>query len=270
MSVGFKGPIVGSADAMGGALEGVPLNGFNRSRYVSYFNDFLSPATDFNTLTDWDDNPQGSGSTSVAGASTSNQIGILRLDVTAANQGPIVNHDGGATGNNLPMCVLPTAAVSGVSLESDAVFYARARAADAANSGCFVGLAEHVNTSAILATNAGNAINGDNALGFHIRADSTLSLVATGTAAANVVTHTGPTVGDNQWFEIAVRATGTDRYAGYVRLDGADVFHKVGEGTMSTGWDAALVITFGVLGGGSGDDLDIDFCGFCVKRSLTA
>lgn len=274
----FSGPILGSGDSMGGALEDAPISVLANTQWVEYFNDFSLLDADYDTTTDWSLTQVSSGGTAaIIKTVASSDVGILRLDCPADEDGPIVQLDGSVAAGLSPLGVTPTAATAGSAAATDAIFASRFRIVDVSAQGIFVGLAELNGTSAIIATPEGG-ITSDTHIGFAQKDSDSGAIYFTvaGDADGDAVTVTGSSVipsalSDSEWIEIAVRATGTDRYRGYVRQGGsAGRWRKVADGTLASGntWDAQMLISLANLGGAAGDDLDVDYVYFAQKRDL--
>tara|TARA_R110002020_G_C16062500_1_gene755569 strand:- start:18 stop:857 length:840 start_codon:yes stop_codon:yes gene_type:complete len=274
----FSGPILGSSEAMAGALEDGPIGVVANTQWVEYFNDFSLLDADYDTTTDWSlTQVSGGGSAAIIKTVANSDTGILRLDCPADNDGPIVQLDGSVAAGLSPLGVTPTAAVSGTSAPTDAIFASRFRILDVSGSGVFVGLAELNGTSAIMATPEGG-VTSDTHIGFAQKDSDAGSIYFTvagddDTAAVTDTTVLSSALADSEFVEIAVRATGVDRYRGYVRSGGQDrKWTKVIDGTLASGntWDAQMLISLVNIGGGVGDDLDIDYVYFAQKRDLIA
>ena len=270
----FSGPILGSSESMAGALEDAPIGAFANTQWVEYFNDFSLLDADYDTTTDWSlTQVSGGGSAAIIKTVASSDVGILRLDCPADNDGPIIQVDGSVAAGLSPLGITPTAATAGSAAATDAIFASRFRMLDVSGQGIFVGLAELNATSAIRATPEG-AITSDTHLGF-AQADSDsgaiyFTVAGDDDTAATTDTSVIPSaLADSEWVEVAVRATGTDRYRGYVRSGGQNAkWNKVADGTLSTGWDVQMLISLANIGGGAGDDLDVDYVYFAQKRDL--
>lgn len=273
----FSGPILGSTDSMAGALEDAPIGVYANTQWVEYFNDFNLIDADYIVTTDWSLTQVSSGGSATVLVGANADTGMLRLDCPADNDGPIIQLDGSAAAGSAPLGITPTAATAGSAAATDTIFASRFRMLDASAQGIFVGLAELNATSAIRATPEG-AITSDTHLGF-AQADSDAGAIyftVAGDADGDAVTVTGTSVipdalADSEWIEVAVRATGTDRYRGYVREGGsAGRWRKIADGTLASGntWDAQMLISLANLGGGTGDDLDVDYVYFAQKRDL--
>jgi hypothetical protein len=275
----FSGPILGNADSLAGGLTGAPIGTFGRTQWVSYFNDFTEQDVDYGVFLaagvdvakDWSlTQVSGGGSASVLLDATTADIGVLRLDCPASADGPIVQLDGSTTAGKAPLGVTPAAAVTGTSVASDAIFVSRYRVQDVSAQGTFVGLAELNGTSAVIAT-AGGGITSDTHIGFHHDSSGVVVFTVAGDDDTAAVTTTSSTLTDGDWVEVACRATGTNRYAGYIRTEGSS-WSKITEGVLAAGnvWDAQMLITLANIGGGTGDDLDVDYVALHVRRDLTA
>jgi hypothetical protein len=274
----FSGPILGSTESMAGALEDAPIGVFANTQWVEYFNDFSLLDADYITTTDWSLNQvSGGGSAAIIKTAASSDVGILQLDCPADNDGPIIQLDGSVATGLSPLGVTPTASTAGSAAATDAIFASRFRIWDVSAQGIFVGLAELNATSAIRATPEG-AITSDTHIGF-AQADSdsgAIYFTVAGDDDTAAVTVTGTSVipdglADEEWLEVAVRATGTDRYRGYVRSGGsAGKWNKIADGRLASGntWDAQMLISLANLGAGTGDDLDVDYVYFAQKRDL--
>ena len=273
----FSGPILGSTDSMAGALKDAPIGAFANTQWVEYFNDFSLIDADYVTTTDWSlTQVSGGGSAAILVGATAD-TGILRLDCPADNDGPIIQLDGSAAAGSAPIGITPTASTAGSAAATDAIFASRFRILDVSAQGIFVGLAELNGTSAIRATPEG-AITSDTHIGF-AQADSdsgAIYFTVAGDADGDAVTATGTAVipsalADSEWIEVAVRATGTNNYSGYVRVGGsAGKWREVASGTLASGntWDAQMLISLANIGGAAGDDLDVDYVYFAQKRDL--
>ena len=270
----FSGPILGSSESMAGALEDAPIGAFANTQWVEYFNDFSLRAVDHGATSDWTQTQvSGGGSAGVLTTVAFSDVGILRLDCPADNDGPIVQLDGSVLAGLSPLGITPTAATAGSVAATDAIFASRFRMLDVSAQGIFVGLAELNSESPIRGTPEG-AITSDTHLGF-AQADSDsgaiyFTVAGDDDTAATTDTSVIPSaLADSEWVEVAVRATGTDRYRGYVRSGGQNAkWNKVADGTLSTGWDAQMLISLANIGGGTGDDLDVDYVYFAQKRDL--
>jgi len=270
----WKHPHLGSDSAFAGALENIPLEIANNSDWSVYFNDFTNIDNDYVTTTDWSlTQVSAGGSASVLVDAGTADIGVLRLDCPADEDGPILQYDGSGAAGTSPLGVTPAAAVAGTSIASDAVFGARFRVLDVSAQGIFVGLAELNGSSAVIATPEG-AITSDTHIGFS-KTDAdvgSLTFTASGDADTTADTTTGvATLTDSSWIEVACRATGVNRARGYVRLPGQNTgWKQVADVAMTTDWDAQMLITLANIGAGTGDDLDIDYVWLAVRRELTA
>lgn len=264
-------PVGGAEKALGGALEDIPLEMSGRSPWSQYFNDFQMVDLDYVVTTDWSLTQVTSGSASILVDTATADIGVLRLDVTTADQGPIIQLDSSGTAGQATVGVTPAAAVASTSIASDAMMFARFRILDVSAQGTFVGLAELNGTSAVIATAAGG-ITSDTHIGFHTDASGVLVFTASGdTDTTADTTTTSHTLVDSEWVEVAVRARGVNRATGWVRRDGQNTdWEQVADITTTTSWDAQMLLTLANLGGGAGDDLDVDYVGFAVRRELTA
>tara|TARA_Y100000310_G_scaffold344784_1_gene459489 strand:+ start:1103 stop:1900 length:798 start_codon:yes stop_codon:yes gene_type:complete len=263
---------------MAGALEDAPIGAFANTQWVEYFNDFTSRGNDFNVAanTDWLVTQVSGGGTAVIEVVVGNLgMGVLRLDCPADNDGPIVQYDGLEAAGLSPLGITPIAATAGSAAATDAVFASRFRMLDVSAQGIFVGLAELNATSAIRATPEG-AITSDTHIGF-AQADSDAGAIYftvagdDDTAAVTETSVIASALADSEWIEVAVRATGTDRYRGYVRTGGQKTkWTKVADGILGSGntWDAQMLISLANVAGGTGDDLDVDYVYFSQKRDL--
>ena len=265
----FRGPLLGSSASMAGALENAPIDLLARTQWVTYFNDFTEEDADYDTTADWSlTQVSAGGSASIIDS----PLGILQLDCPADEDGPIVQLDKSATAGNASIGVTPADRVVGTSVNTEAVFASRFRMLDVSAQGIFVGLAELNGSSAVRATPQG-AITSDTHIGF-AQADSdagSIYFTVAGNDDTAAVTETGilsTALADSGWIEVAVRAVGTDKYFGYIRKPGGN-WQEVAKGTLSTGWDAQMLITLANIGGGTGDDLDVDYVMLAVKRDLT-
>ena len=271
MSTSFKGPILGNADSMAGALSGAPVGLFADSRWGVYFNDFNHAGIDYvESIGQWTATPVSFGGTALIVEGNDN--GILRLDCPNNLDGPIVQFDSEAAAGLSILGVTPTAG-SATASESDALFVSRFRISNVLTEGIFVGLAELNASSPVIGT-PGGAITSDTHIGFSQAAGDNGSLIfsaAGSVAAAAEATTSVVTLANLEWVDIAVRARGTGHYAGYVKKGGQNSnWAKVAEGTLASPWNAQMLITFANLGAGTGDDLDIDYCSLSVKRDLIA
>ncbi len=276
----WKGPLLGDSDSMGGALEDFPLGVFADTKYTRYFNDFQNADTDYVTGTNgWTlTQVSGGGSASIIELADTSE-GILRLDCPVDNDGPILQYDMGVTAGLSPIGVTPTAATAGSAVETDALFVCRFRILDVSGQGIFVGLAELNATSAIKATPEG-AITSDTHIGF-AQSDSDVGAIYftvagdDDTAAVTDTSVIGTALTDSEYIEVAVRARGTDKYSAFVKLGGAGRttgadWSKVASGTLASGntWDAQMLISLCNIGGGTTDDLDVDYVTLLQKRDL--
>lgn len=267
----FEGPILGSGSSMAGALRDGPIDLFARSPWSVYFNDFQLIDVDYVTTTDWSlTQVSGGGSASILVNSATADIGVLRLDCPTNLDGPIVQLDGSGSAGTAPIGVTPAAATSGTSIATDAIFAARYRILDVSAQGTFVGLAELNGSSAVIAQPTGG-ITSDTHIGFHTDSTGAMIFTTAGNDDTAASTTTGfHTLTDSDWIEVAVRATGTTGAKGYVRIPGVEnKWQEVASTTLSTGWDAQMLITMANIGSGAGDDLDVDYVMLAVRRDVT-
>jgi len=258
---------------MAGALEDAPIELFGRSQWITFFDDFKEVDQDYSITNDWRITQLTSGSASIL----LSENGWLRLDVSVLNQGPIVQLDSNATAGNGNIAITPAAAVVDTSIDSEAIFASRFRIMDVSASTIFVGLAELNATSALLTTNRAVLTTSDNHAGFHqINSDvGALRFTAAGTSAGSALSITGTDVlqnplTDGQIVEVAIRVIGTHRAIGYVRTQGThNRWQKIGVIHTTNPWDDQMLISFGNVGAGAGDDLEIDYVFFATKRDLT-
>ena len=291
---------MGTPDSMAGALDGAPIAAFGRTRWAEYFNEFSSIANDYVTASqpaasagegatvsrseyDWKlTKVSEDGSASIGTfATTDGMTGVLRLIAPGGegSSGPIVQLTGSAGAGTSPLGLIPNAAgtligdQNDVSVDSDAVFVTRIQLTRLNRQGIFAGLAELNATSPIIGNESG-PIDSDTHIGF-AQADSddgNIYFTVAGDTAAEAVNVTdiiNPALLDEEWIELAVRATGTNHYRGYVRRKGQSaVWTKVADGTLSTGWDAQMLISFANVAEGA--NMDIDYVYFSQKRGLVA
>jgi hypothetical protein len=271
----FSGPVMGSSDSMGGAMVGAPIELLGRTKWVTYFNDFLIDPSDYDVNDSWSPTTFTAGVQEISAAYDDSGVGILRLDGGAgANQGVVTQLDGSGAVGKAPFGYDPSAGTSGTSVPSEAVFASRFRIKDADKSSVFIGLAELHATSNVLLTNVNTLTASDNHIGFHqIATDAgAIRFSTAGTAVANLVTDTsvlGTALADDGWVEVAVRCFGTTGYAGYVKIPGTGAWSMVASGA-GTAWNEQMVISLGNLGSAAGDDVDVDYVMLSVKRDLAA
>ncbi len=279
----WKGPQLGDADSMGGALEDFPLGVFADTKYTRYFNDFQNQDVDYVTGTNgWTVSTITAGGAEIIEEAVTS-TGILKLDCAGAHNGTVLQYDMGASKDNAPIGVTPTAATSGTAVETDALFVCRFRVPDFTNTAGFVGMAERhdAGTSDVLLTNNTTLTTSDTHAAFHwIDSDTAGQLRATvcGDAIADVVQSLDvlPTVlANDEWMEVAIRMRGTDKYSFFIkyggsgRSTGAD-WTKVFSGQFAAAddWDTQMVISLGILGAATGDDLEVDYVQLLQRRDL--
>lgn len=271
MAVHFKGPIFGSSETAGGALEGAPIELISRSEWVTYFNDFNNIDKDYLTTTDFSLTQVSGGGSAAVQPFAGGYTGFLRLDCPADEDGPIVQFDSSAAAGTGCLAYSPFDESAGSYYASEAVFMSRFRINDITGCGTFVGLAELNASSAIKATPQG-AITSDTHIGFaHRDSDNgAVYFTVAGNDDTAATTASAVTVASFGWVEVALKLKGTKTYHAYVKESGANKkWNLVASGQLSTGWDAAMLISFVNIGGGAGDDLDVDYVGLAVKRDTT-
>jgi len=269
----FRGPVYGNQSSMAGALDGVPLDLFAKTKWVSYFNDFILRDSEYDETTDWQltQVSLGGSASIVAGLY---DFGALRLDCPANLDGPIVQLDSGASASPGTIGVRPVAGTSTVSA-TDAVFASRFKMRNVSGSGIFVGLAELQGTSPVMATPTGG-VTSENHIGFsQISTDNgSLTFTVTGNSATAVTTPNVITIVDDEWIEVAVRARGIGHYSAYINTAGnGNGWTKVADGQLASGstWESLqMMITLVNIGSAANDDLDIDYVMFSTKRDSVA
>jgi len=274
---GFSGPILGSSDAYAGAIADLPLDLQGHSQWVTYFNDFNTLTGNDITNADFSVNQVSSGGSARIGILEAEGAGrgYLVLDCPADNDGPIAQWDWSIGANLAGTGVNPAAAVAGTSVATEFVFASRFAIQDVSAQGMFVGLAELNASSAVIATPEG-AITSDTHIGFsQSDADAgaiIFSVSGDTDTTADSITGTnvmGTALTDGEFVEVAVRGRGLNQYSAYVKKGGAKArWRKIGEGTSTTSWDAQMLITLANLGGGTGDDLLVDYVYLANKRDL--
>ena len=269
----YQGPLLGSNRAVGGALADAPLELASRPDWFVYENDFTQIEQDYLATTDWSlTQVSAGGSASILAATGASETGILRLDCPANLDGPIVQLDGSAAAGLSPLGFTPSAS-SATALPSECYFAARFAIQDVSAQGTFVGLAELNSQTAVIATPTGG-ITSDTHCGFHTDSSGTLIFTAAGaddTAAVTVADCLITDLTDGDYVEVAMRLIGTTTAEGYVREVNTaynEPWRKVGTLTTAAAWANQMLITFANLGGGTGDDLDIDYVGMAVRRNL--
>ena len=273
----FSGPVVGSSDAFGGAIEGLPLDLQARSQWVTYFNEFNDLTANDITTADLSVTQVSGGGTVRIGilAAEGADRGYLVLDCPADEDGPIAQWDWSIAAGLAGTGVTPAAAVAGTSVASEFVFASRFAIQDVSAQGIFVGLAEINSGSAVIATPEG-AITSDTHIGFsQSDADAgaiIFSVSGDTDTTADSITGTnviGTPLTDGEFIEVAVRGKGVNKYEAFVKVGGAGArWRKIGGGTATTSWDAQMLITLANLGGGVGDDLLVDYVYLATKRDL--
>ncbi len=268
----FKGPLLGSTSAMAGAMEDAPIHSLGETEWVTYFNDFTQVDKSYIPTTDWSATVFTAGTQTIAVDVDDLGIGILRLDGGAGtNQGVVTQLDGSAAAGRAPIGY-DFAAGSGSAHPSECFFACRFRILDVDKQSVFVGLAELHGTSNVLLTSTSTLTASDNHIGFHQidTDDGALRFTTAGTAVANLNTDTSvlpSNLLDGGWIEVAVRASGTLGYSGYIRTPGGS-WTKVAGADAGTAWNEQMVITLGNMGTGAGDDLDVDYVLFARKRDV--
>lgn len=274
MATHFKNPLFGSVDAGDGAFAYVPVDAFQDRDWMVYRNDFLL-VRDYDATNDWTLTAITGGSAALV---ADQNEGILQLDCPADQQGPIIQLDKGSIG-------ITPAASSTTAVATEAVFACRFRLLDAGASSFFVGLAEVHGVGEEVLEAAGTTA-ADTHAGF-IQADpntataGAINVTAAGQTNATAVTGTAGsyfTLADNTFVEVAVRITGLDTAEFYYRPSGRVTNSPVLSGppwarvatlTTADDWDTVMFPSIALAGSGTGDDLDVDWVVFAVKRDLT-
>lgn len=266
----LQGPALLSGFA-GGIFKDVPIEAFNTLEWAVYLNDFVVDA-DYDATNDFSLTQVTDGSAAIVGGTTHN-TGALRLDAPAQNQGPIIQLD--STG----IAFTPNAATAGTDVHHECLLIARFALRDADASDAFVGMAESNGTSAVLT--AAGALTSDTHAGFHVTnaLDGAFLISVAGADDTAAVTSSGVfTAADDEMVEVAVRCVGTgDEGNGYAQfayrpsgrignLNAPQPWIDLGSLNTAAAWDAAMYPTIALIGDAAGDDLDLDYLAFAVKR----
>jgi hypothetical protein len=270
MSTHFQGPLAGAISALGGVGADVPINGVSLQDWSLYFNDFHL-VSDYDATNDWSLTQISGGGSAALVADAPN--GTLRLDCPADNDGPVIQLDDGSIAYN------PVAAVAGTNVASESVFAARFNLADVSASAAFIGLAELHATSAVLVAPETAATTSDTHAGFYTSDAASGVFVATAAGQTDTTAVTIPsafTVADSTYVDVAVRVIGTSQAHFAYRPSGRNEAQRkvpgwvyLGGLTTADAWNANMFITIGTLGGGTGDDLDLDWVMLASKRDIT-
>lgn len=267
----FNGPLSGSPTAWAGGGADLPIDAISGDDWFVYANDFFL-TNDYDATNDF----TLTAITGGTAALEASNIGLLRLDAPAQNQGPIVQLDGPA-GNATPG-VLPTAG-STTAEPSVAILAARFALLDADTTDAFVGLAELNATSAVLT--AAGALTSDTHAGFHVTnaLNGVFQISVAGDDDTAAVTQASAfTATDTAFVDVAVRIEGTTSASFYWRPAGKvpnsrpfrpHPWASIGTLTAAAAWDARMYPTIALVGDAASDYLDLDRIVFAVKRDLT-
>ena len=275
MPTHFKGPIIGSHQAAGGALQGAPIELVNRVNYGFWFDDFVGHTAEQTDYARW--------SQANIGSPTSPALQQDPPTVTTENQsmGCLEANPGSVDSTGSGWVLRGVGNVAAISLLDNVEFWfvSRILTPDITAIAAFVGMTDDDETAL---TTAG-AMDITDGIGFHMADGGAVTGVSERSdGAAALVTATSTAMTDDVWLDVAFRGVTRDITSdtgnGFVQFwtrVGAGGWVNLGvlengipEATGDVVSGDNLIPTIAVVNaGGTGTNFYLDYMGFAVKRA---
>lgn len=193
----FKGPLYGDQFAMGGVLNGLPLELAGRVETIVWFNDFLRGEADYDDTADWTESTIGAGTGATVAIDTDVHGGVLLVDGGTADDSGIQTEFTGASGAGEFLVPADNKWFA---------FGARFKKDDANSGAMFVGLNETLTTTDLIVATDGLLTNVTNAIGFYTgETSASLALVAKRSDGSKTTSAGIATLTDDTYVDVAVR-----------------------------------------------------------------